>query len=55
MVTGPQRGNRPESGAGGGVHGNKNAKKTGYVMYGAQLKLLPGEKIELILEPMDQK
>jgi hypothetical protein len=23
--------------------------------YGAQLKLLPGKKIELILEPMDQK
>ena len=25
------------------------------LMYGAQLKLLPGKKIELILEPMDQK
>ena len=24
-------------------------------MYGAQLKLLPGKKIELILQPMDQK
>jgi hypothetical protein len=25
------------------------------LMYGAQLKLLPGKKIELILQPMDQK
>jgi hypothetical protein len=25
------------------------------LMYGAQLKLLPGKKIELILEPIDQK
>jgi hypothetical protein len=25
------------------------------LMYGAQLKLLPGKKIELILEPTDQK
>ena len=25
------------------------------LMYGAQLKLLPGKKIELILEPVDQK
>ena len=25
------------------------------LMYGAQLKLLPGKRIELILEPMDQK
>ena len=25
------------------------------LMYGAQLKLLPGKKIELILEPMDHK
>ena len=24
-------------------------------MYGAQLKLLPGKKIELIIEPMDQR
>jgi len=24
-------------------------------MYGAQLKLLPGKKIELIIEPMDQQ
>ena len=24
-------------------------------MYGAQLTLLPGKKIELILEPMDQQ
>ena len=25
------------------------------LMYGAQLKLLPGKKIELILQPIDQK
>ena len=25
------------------------------LMYGAQLKLLPGKKIELIIQPMDQK
>jgi hypothetical protein len=25
------------------------------LMYGAQFKLLPGKKIELILEPTDQK
>ena len=25
------------------------------LIYGAQLKLLPGKKIELILEPTDQK
>jgi hypothetical protein len=25
------------------------------LMYAAQLKLLPGKKIELILEPIDQK
>ena len=29
------------------------AKKS--LMYGARLELLPGKKIELILEPIDQK